>query len=151
MGVIRVDVDAGDLQRRLQGFAVEMMDLRPLWPKVATLGRRWFAEQFASQGGFGGTPWAPLTAAYAAYKGGGSILVLSGRLKRAATSARAVMGASTLELHVDNPIAKFHEYGTRKMVARPIVPKTIPGGAMSDLERLADNHVNEALTRWGLT
>src|SRR4051812_12879193 len=87
------------------------------------------AEQFASQGARGATPWRPLSPEWAARKGGRSILIgSSGRLARSLTRSRArgsrrqitVRGGrtSSVEMGSSHPLAHLHQAGTAERYVR---------------------------------
>ncbi len=80
---------AGEAQyeRGFQAMDEELRDLREPLEGVARLLTRSVGEQFGSEGSHGGTPWQPLSPAYAAEKEerypGHPILVASGEMRRA--------------------------------------------------------------------
>ena len=129
MGV-RVTFDFhGDTQldRVIDRMADRVDDASPAFEAMADRFAAAEQAQFASQGGFGGGGWAPLSPAYAAWKasrGGGPILVLTGALKGSLTSRpfgvetisnkQAVFGTAVA-------YAGYHQSGTSKMPARPPV------------------------------
>lgn len=61
-----------------------------------------------------GQPWAPWSPDYQ----GNSLLNLTGRMRG---SFQAQVGAKTLHVENTAPYAKYHQHGTRKMPARPIL------------------------------
>lgn len=86
---------------------------------------------FATQGAFPGPPWRPLSPRYAAWKirmvGPRPILVFSGELRDSLTSVPMgveIMGPNFYEFGTADPVAKFHQHGTRFMPARPPVHAT---------------------------
>ena len=151
---IRVTGDE-DAERALRGFVATMLDLRPFWPLVVPMFIRWMREQFESEGAWGGSKWAPLTPAYAAYKAthfpGQSILIAHGKLRAAASSPERLATPSSLTLFILDPKAEFHQDGTPRMVKRQIIPDNLPAEADLDLHELADRYVAEAVARFGLS
>lgn len=143
-----------DYQRRLRGFAAQLVDLRPFWPTAAKIGRGWIKSQMDSQGAWGDEPWAPLTPAYAAWKArkypGKPILWATRALRAKALSPRRVMGPQFLELIIEDPKAAYHQEGTSRMPARPIIPERMPATALDELRDAFDKHVDELIHRWGL-
>lgn len=131
-----------DLPRRLRGFAAQMLDLRPFWPRAASLGGQWLREHFSSQGAWGGSPWADGPS----YHG----LVETGQLRGAAGNPARAMSATTLTLTVVDRVVHWHQYGTSKMPARPVVPPRIPGDAIAQLRAEFEGYVGEVINRWGL-
>jgi hypothetical protein len=146
--------DVGDLQRRLRGFAAQMLNLRPFWPIAFRLGRRWIKEQLDSQGGWGGDPWEPLSPGYAAYKArvkpGKPMLWFDGDLRKAAFSPQRVTSATEAELRIVERKAAWHQEGTSKMPARPIIPVPLPTEAQDELRDAFADWVGEVVDRWGL-
>jgi hypothetical protein len=131
-----------------------MLDLRPFWPLVVPLFVRWMREQFESEGGWGGDPWAPLTPDYAAWKAehypGRSILYATGDMRRAASNPERDATPISLSLTIVDPKIEFHQGGTDKMVARPVIPAELPFGADVELTEAANGYVRENLRRFGL-
>lgn len=71
----------------LRGIAEGLRDFRAAWHRISTeVLLPSIDTAFANQTSQDGTPWAPLSAAYAARKKGGRILERSGKLRRALTS-----------------------------------------------------------------
>ena len=104
-------------------------DWRPFWTQqfAPFLYRTWL-EEFVLEGSNTGDPWAQLSPAYAQWKRihgfGNSILVRSGAFKASMTSPDApdsILRATSdaLEIGTNVPYAKYHQFGTRRMPARP--------------------------------
>ncbi len=148
---VRGDEDA---ERRLGQLAVLLRDLRSFWPKVVPLFVGWMREQFGSEGAWGGAPWAPLSPGYALWKAGRypgrGILYATGQLRRAASSPQRTATADSLTLRIVDAKAGWHQDGTTKMPARPIVPSSLPITARIQLDRAADNYVDDLVRRLGL-
>lgn len=119
----------GDQQvdRVLDRIADNVENATPAFEAIADRFAAAEQQQFASQGGFGGGGWAPLSPAYAAWKASrypGGILVRTGALKGSLTSRpfgvetisnkQAVFGTAVA-------YAGYHQSGTSKMPARPPV------------------------------
>lgn len=143
-----------DYQRRLRGFAAQLVDLRPFWPTAARIARGWLKRQMDSEGSWGGDPWEPLSPSYAAYKAatrpGRPMLWYDGPLRRAVFAPRRIARPDSLELVIEEPKAAFHQEGTRRMPARPIIPERMPEKALEELRAAFDDHVSELIQRWGL-
>lgn len=148
---VRGDEEAS---RRLGRLAVLLHDLRPFWPKVVPLFVGWMHEQFGSEGAWGGSRWAPLSPGYAVWKAarypGRGILYATGQLRRAASMPQREATATSLTLRIVDPKAGWHQEGTSKMPARPIVPSSLPITARIQLERAADDYVDDMIARLGL-
>jgi hypothetical protein len=150
---VRVTGDA-EVERAVHAFGVAISDLRGFWPSVVPLFISWMREQFAAEGAWGGASWAPLTPRYAAWKAkkypGRSILYATGDLRRAASSPGRFATPSTLTLSIQDPKAGYHQDGTSKMPARPIIPGRLPMGALRELDQAADEWVGDVAGRLGL-
>lgn len=115
--------------RGLDRFTEGIQDLRPAWLYVAPALRTAIQQQFESEGGHGGQGWAPLNPRYAAWKeaqhSGQPLLVISGRMRGSlvGTTPDTIYEARPLSLRLGTrvPYASFHQRGTRKMPARPII------------------------------
>lgn len=132
-----------------------MLDLRPFWPLVVPAFIRWMGQQFESEGGWGGESWAALSPAYAAWKAthypGKSILYAEGDMRKAASKPQREATPNTLTLTIVDPKIEFHQGGTDKMPARPVIPDSLPFAADNELTDLANLYVRENLVRFGLT
>ena len=141
-----------DAERLAARAAAALLALRAFWPKVVPVFIGWMREQFETEGRFGGSPWARLSPTYAAYKAvarpGRGILVFDGLLRGAASSPRRSVTATTMTLTISDPKAAFHQEGTTRMPARPILfGDPLPRAAAADIERIAEEYVEEILSR----
>ncbi len=104
--------------------------------KIASTVRRGFADNFASESSAEG-PWKPLAAmtvaerVAAGYGGEHPILQRTGSLRKSFTDAGSSGHVERYEPQSDgwivtvgsmHELAAFHEFGTRRMPARPITP-----------------------------
>lgn len=141
-------------ERALRGFAAAMTDLRPFWPLVIPLFIQWMRQQFESEGAWGGDPWAQLDPDYAAYKAerhpGKGILIAEGDLRQAASRPARTVTPRSLTLTIIDPKVEFHQGGTDKMPARPVIPAALPAQADRQLTEVANLYVRENLVRFGL-
>lgn len=146
-----MSVDASRAHRKLRALNVALRDWRPFWPVAMRIIRAWFGLQFESEGAFGGAKWAPLTPDYAAYKAsqypGKSILVATGKLKRAATAPTWHGRPTSLEIVIADAVAIYHQEGTSSMPARPIIPHEFPLSAHEELRIAAELYLTEAVRR----
>lgn len=108
-----------EAERRVVILRSALRDLRPFWPRLVPVFVRWMREQFESEGAWGGETWAPLSPAYAARKArrypGKRILVATGDLRKAASTPRRLVTASTLTLIIDDS-KMAHGYGDARSV-----------------------------------
>lgn len=147
-------VDDADARRRLKLFETLLSDLRPFWPLVVTLQRKWWKYQFDSEGRFAGPGWTPLSPVYALQKArrypGRGILHASGDMRRAADSPERSVTPYTLTLTIDDPKLQYHQEGTPNMPARPLVfGDPIPAVAAIELEEAAERYVTQMWGRLG--
>jgi phage gpG-like protein len=109
---------------------------RPAFERIAREMERNEQVYFRSRGA---GKWAPLsieTEAYKAAEGQGSVpLVASGRLRDSLTRARVTPHSVSIGTEV--PYARFHQYGTRRMPARPPIMPASPR-----LSRMARDEVS---------
>ena len=119
---LRIQLDSATALLSALSVRLDSSDdlLAPALPVVAAAIERNFDEEGWP------VPWAPLSARYAAYKArrfgaGLRILERSGALRRS-ISTRLEGGA--LVASTDVPYAAFHQYGTRRLPARPFLTLT---------------------------
>lgn len=108
----------------LTRVARALQDWSPAMKALSEDFREIESEQFATEGGYSGG-WAPLSRAYSAWKEyahpGAPILVLSGRLKGAALKPKVAVTSAGLKIEVSDPKIRYHQFGTSRMPARPVV------------------------------
>lgn len=155
MPFVRIKSEGFDEQvRRLEGFAAQMADLRGFWPVLVPVFIGWMREQFATEGAWGGRKWARLSPAYAVEKArlypGKGILIATGDMRKAASKPKRTVTPSSLTLEIVDPKIEFHQDGTERMPARPVVPALLPAVAYNQVQELAELYVTETLSRWGL-
>ncbi len=154
MTSLDVRFDAHEMERRLKQFELLLSDLRSLWPSVVPIFIRWLSEQFSTEGAWGGDPWAPLAPSTVAFKQkhfpGRGILYASGDLRRAASRPKRTATPRTLTLSIEDDKAGYHQEGTSRMPARPIIPARLPMSAQRDLDHAAEEYVSDLVRRLGL-
>jgi hypothetical protein len=142
-----------EAKRVAEQAAAFMLDLRPFWPRVSTLFISWMRQQFQSEGGFGGSKWAPLSPLYAQFKArvypGKPILQATGAMRRAASSPTRLATATTLTLRIEDDKIEYHETGTTRMPARPLLFDRLPMIAERELQGAAEQYVDEIVRRIG--
>lgn len=141
-------------EQALIRLVASLQDLRLFWPMVVPIFIGWMREQFDSEGEWGGDHWAELTPAYAIRKAqrwpGRSILIAAGDLRDAASRPSRVATPTSLTLTIEDDKAGYHQEGTEKMVARPIIPDTLPPSADAQLDEAATLYVEDLVRRLGL-
>jgi hypothetical protein len=147
---VRVD-DAG-AEERIRKLAVFLTDLRSFWPLLVPVATGWWRRQFESEGEFGGSPWAPLSPAYEAWKRdnfpGKGILQRTGALKQAASRPTRFVTPHTLTLSIESDYLGFHQDGTSRMPARPLVFGSLLGAeAQAELNAVAEVYIRDLLGR----
>ncbi len=134
-----------DYERRLTSFVIQMLDLRPFWPKLVPLFIGWMGKQFETEGAFGGAKWAELSPAYAARKSvlypGKGILYAEGAMRGAASNPAREVTSGSLTLTITDPKAGYHQTGTTRMPARPLIFETVPASAEAEIDRAAEDYV----------
>lgn len=155
MSLLEIELVGFDAaERNLRGFAATMLDLRPFWPLVVPLFIQWMGQQFDTEGDWGGEPWAPLAestiAEKAAHGGGTSILIDTGAMRRAAGQPQRVATPSSLTLTIVDPKIGYHQDGTDRMPARPVIPAELPVTAEAELEAAAEAYIADMARRFGL-
>lgn len=142
-----------EADRTLERIASFMLDLRPFWPHVSTLFISWMRRQFDTQGEFGGSRWAPLTPLYAHFKArtrpGKPILVYEGAMRRAASQPQRIATATSLTLRIEDEKIQYHQEGTDRMVARPLLFSRLPMLAERELTGAVERYVDDIVRRAG--
>lgn len=129
MAQLLVTVNDRELLGGIRAMIARGSDPRAAFEVIADDFLRMEAEQFASQGARGGTPWRPLSPEWAAHRAGGGILVgRSGRLERSLTRGRARSSVrritvrpgrtSGVDMGSTQPLAHLHQGGTRDRYVR---------------------------------
>lgn len=142
-----------ETERKIRAFELVLSDLRPFWPIVTRLFVGWMSRQFETQGAFAGRPWVPLQPKYAIFKAqhapGRRILNFTGEMRRAVTSPKRSVTARTLTLEIDDPKLEYHQEGTSRMPARPVLFGTpLPAQAQMELDQAAERYVSDFLRRF---
>lgn len=157
MAEINVWVDDEQAMKMLNRAAHIMSDLRGFWPLVVPLFIQWMKRQFDTEGAYASGGWAQLTPEYAAWKAlhypGKGILQATGQLRQAASKPRRVVTPRSLTLIIDDsgphhgPILRYHQTGTGKMPARPLIfgDENMPAEAREELRQAAILYVDRAL------
>lgn len=123
---VKIDIDGvEDTLEYLDDVRRRMRDLRPVWPGLQSSLKKYSIANFTAQGLPSGG-WRPLDAEYASWKSsrfpGAPLLVQTGKLFRQVLDGPKMDGGrSNASFSFGGKIAKFHQYGTTKMPARPIL------------------------------
>jgi phage gpG-like protein len=110
-------INSESVEGSLNMLQAQLSDLSPAMELIAEDVREMEAEQFASAGASGGTPWAALAPSTVRRKrGAGGILVASGALLDSLTDAESPEHVETieklsLEIGTDLPYARFQQTG----------------------------------------
>lgn len=140
MPVVQVTIEADTLIPWLDAAILRTTDLQPAWRAVYDAFRKGEADRFGRQG----PGWAPLATATQADRArlgigaAGPILDRSGadyrgrkggQLKRSLTErgrqgAVFTPGPDWVEMGTSDPVAVYHQHGTRRMPARPVIDVT---------------------------
>lgn len=119
---------ADEVVLKMQQMARRVQYPRPAWERVADAFGRFMKRQFETGGASAGKAWAPLDPAYMRWKVdrgfAPDILVRTGRLKRSLTERPFGVETFTRDgvtLGTDVEYAKFHQFGTDTIPARPML------------------------------
>lgn len=131
---IKIDLEGvPTLIRRVNGVKGKVKDLRKAWKKIGEDFRKTEERVFNGQGYYGSRPgWTPLTPKYREWKDkhypGKPILQQTGALKSSLTKKGAghieIIRRTSITLGSNDPKFKWHQKGTKKMVARPPITFT---------------------------
>jgi phage gpG-like protein len=125
MFAIKVKVDATKLGRKLKALEKPLRNRTPMLHVIGRTGVEWVRENIARRGAWrqaGG--WPPLRPNTVAAKGHDNPMVDSGEL---ALSFRYTIFGGTVRIRSDNPVAAFHEFGTRGPYPIPKSGQMPPG------------------------
>lgn len=148
-----IESNAASAAANVNALAAFLEDLRPFWPLLTREWIAWASEQFESEGDYAlGHEWAPLSPAYAAWKAthypGKSILIATGDMRRNVTTPQRVATPQSLELIVDDEKLAYHQEGTDKMPARPVVfGAPLPPKLDARLHEVAEAYADELVQR----
>jgi len=114
------------LIRAFSRFGEGVKDIRPALELIADDMRLMGKDLFNSQGGSGGSKWHPLAPSTLRRKPPGlPILVRSGALRESLTSTGGdnitKISRNKLTFGTRDPKAGFHQHGTSRMPARPVL------------------------------
>jgi hypothetical protein len=131
------------ISRELLRFSERALDASPAFEVIADMFYDSEKKQFASQGDYASSGWAPLTATYAAWKNkkypGKTILELTGALYDSLTGPDSDEGTKTvtpdtLTIESSDRSGPFHQFGTNKMPMRK--PVELPEGVKIDMVKV---------------
>ena len=117
------------MKRSFSRFADAIRDFSPAFEEIANDFKEIEKKQFNTEGQYGSGPWRALKPSYARWKAkyhpGKKILVLSGLMKESLEDENpyTVREISPLQLRIGTKVryAVYHQKGTSKMPARPII------------------------------
>jgi phage gpG-like protein len=166
-GYFTVVVDFPGQEQLIRGIATfgqDITHLQPAWEEVGNYLLQDFAAQFHNEGGFLGAQvgplWAQLRPATVAdrmrkgYPGEHPILQRSGSLMESVTQRNAagnVFEASNegLRIGTTHELAKYHQYGTKKMVARKMIGLRFQ--TRSEIVRIFGDYIRGLIRAAGLS
>ena len=130
--VTRISIDSDEAKERLDDLGDRTRDMGPVLRWAKSKLEEATKENFLSQGSMSaramlGGAWPPLSPEYGAWKAthwSTPMLIRTGGLFFDATNLDVAAGSSSdqsITLFVNNRIAKFHQYGTENMPARPVL------------------------------
>ncbi len=118
-----IDINNAEVLALLKKLIIRSTDLSPVMRTVASIGHASVSDAFDQQQSPDGTPWAPWSPQYAAYrnkKTGGKILSLKGLLRKSITESSSKNEAIT---STNTIYARVHHLGggPSKIPARPFM------------------------------
>jgi phage gpG-like protein len=138
----------------LNRLRTDIADWTPFWTeRFAPFFYRMVQQDFVLEGGASGSPWAPLSPRYAAWKAvhfpGKGILVRSGALKASLASGSApgaifATTPTTLELGTTVPYGIYHQLGGAHLPQRP--PLRVTAEFMRQVGKQMQAFVQDAWT-----
>jgi hypothetical protein len=147
---IQVRVKSEDTKDRLDGMRDRAHNMRPVLHWAGGHLERALGENFTTMGAMSARAmlkggWAPLTPKYGAWKmahfPGEPTLIQTGGLFAAVTNMDDDISDMRGTYSVNSRIGKFHQYGTKDMVARPIV--FVPRDFDRELGKKATTYIME--------
>lgn len=104
--------------RYIEELQRHLGDLTPLMEDIGTYLEGSTRDRFATKTAPSGVKWANLLPQTQAKKGNNNILVQSGNLMQSITYHAT---PNSMQIIADKPYGKFHQKGTKHMVARPFL------------------------------
>lgn len=142
--MIVIDVDMAQLRAALQKAAQKLKQPRELVSDLAQESVTQLDKTYAAQQDPYGSGWAALRPSTLKMKTGPAILIEAGSLN--ASLGFKLSGATSAQVGFTDKKARFHQDGTSKMVARPIVPDSgLPPAWEPTMKNLLESYVREAL------
>jgi len=134
----------------LDRFSHRLRDPVPVWEQIADRFVDLQAANFANQGKTMSNGWSPLSANYGRWKArhypGRGILVRSGELRESLAEKLGIreMNKQSMTVGTQLPHARFHQYGTSNMPARPLIGK-VPIQEQREWAKILQRHLVEGL------
>jgi len=125
-----IQVDDSQLQKRLNIIIDGLSNFSPLFKKISPKSLALIDDQFKTVGKAFGTPWAALRPSTVIQKMkmgmNNGILQRTGAMRKSfvvkkLNSTELIIGSS-----LEKEYMKYHQLGTRKMVARPLLKTSAP-------------------------
>lgn len=145
--MIKMQVDAENLEVMLRGIDAGLSNLTPVWNQVRNVYVAFVKEQFKSEGSYTGSTWKPLNPAYAKWKAehapGKSILRLRDRLYGSLTNKSHSehifrTGPSWMEYGTSVFYARIHQTGSLAVTNRPPKRTVIPPLTKAEGDQIVD-------------
>lgn len=131
--MLKIEVSDSGMLFKIRGLGERLRDLRPVWGNVHKIYLQFIKLHFKTQGAYVGRPWVPLNPRYAAWKqrhyGNKPMLRLTDRMYESVTDPKSpehiyITGPTFVEIGTRNPIAWYHQLGTRQgLPKRPVLPR----------------------------
>jgi phage gpG-like protein len=129
---LTADLNSEPVEQALRAFQDSLMDQAPALTEIADDFRAMIAEQFASEGRAGGTPWAALAPSTVRRRRSGTLLNVTGALLSSLRDVGAAghveeADGQTLTLGSRLPYAMYHQTGTGVGFGQTYMPVRVKG------------------------
>lgn len=142
--MIEIVVEMSALRAALQNAQRKLAQPRELMADLAKESVTQLDKTYAAQQDPYGSGWAALRPSTLKHKTGPAILIESGSLN--ASLGFKLSGATSATVGFTDKKAKWHQHGTSKMQARPIVPTNgLPPAWEPSMRNMLDSYLREAL------
>jgi phage gpG-like protein len=126
------DLNSETVRQALRALQDSLADQSPALREIADDFRAMMAEQFASEGRAGGTPWAPLAPSTARRRRSGALLNVTGALLSSLRDVGAPrhveqIDRQTLTLGSSLPYAMYHQTGAGAGYGQTHMPARVKG------------------------
>ena len=141
MSDVKIDkVSYARVMKAIDTLRKNITDMRPVWKEYSKFyPTQIIAKGYKTQGGIFGAKWAKYSDSYRKWKmkhySGMPKLVLNGDMKKASIDGiKSKITKDNLKMTIDNRLASLHQFGGKKMPARPFamnIDGSMPNSALT--------------------